>query len=44
MAEDEFDAIMRNKQALLNQLNLDDDDPLKKIMANHDLIVKKHQN
>ena len=32
----------RKKQALLNNLQLGDDDPLKKLLNSHDQIVKKN--
>ena len=40
--EEDLDAILRGRQAMLDKMNLEDDDPLKKIMSNHDMIVKKH--
>jgi hypothetical protein len=41
--EEELEAIMKGKQALLEKLQLQEDDPLKKLLSNHDSIVKKHQ-
>ncbi len=32
--EEDFEAVLKNKQALLEKLQLDDDDPLKKLMSN----------
>lgn len=43
MTEEDIEAMLRHKQSMLDNLNLQDDDPLKKIMSNHDQIVKKHQ-
>ena len=34
--EEEIEAMLRNKQGLLNKLQLDDNDPLKKLLSNHD--------
>jgi hypothetical protein len=39
MTDEDIEAMLRNKQAMMQ---LDDDDPLKKIMSNHDQIVKTH--
>ena len=40
--EEDFERMLKGKQALLEKLQLDDDDPLKKLMSNQDLIVKQH--
>jgi flagellar biosynthesis/type III secretory pathway chaperone len=32
--EEDLEKILKNKQALLEKLQLDDDDPLKKLMSN----------
>jgi hypothetical protein len=40
--EEDFEKMLKNKQALLVKLQLDDDDPLKKLMSNQDQIVKQH--
>lgn len=40
--EEDFEKMLKNKQALLEKLQLDDDDPLKKLMSNQDQIVKQH--
>jgi hypothetical protein len=40
--EEDFEKILKNKQALLEKLQLEDDDPLKKLLSNQDLIVKQH--
>ena len=41
--EEEIEAMLRNKQGLLDKLQLDDNDPLKKLLSNHDQIVKMNQ-
>jgi hypothetical protein len=41
LSEDELETLLRGKQALMDKLQ--EDDPLKKLISNHDQIVKKHQ-
>lgn len=40
MTEAELEAMLKNKQALLEKVQLDENDPLQKLMNNHDQIIK----
>ena len=42
--EEELEKILKNKQAKLEIQQLDDEDPLKKLVSNFDQINKQHQN
>ena len=41
LQEEDFDAMLKNKRAMLEKLQLEDDDPLKKIINDQEMIVKK---